>query len=181
MRNSIPVRDHSRTADLMYCSVSHIDWRVRNMRKVLGPVLLAVGGFLIAAGILAKFYASDAVRVTPLDVDSVNVLTGTAAIGSDAAVPVQATSTTYSDSEKSDSKVVVFRNSTCLVKVVGETPPCVSSSDPDNRLVSVTEDVFAESRKTALAVNDPKYLPANAGRHEGLVNKFPFDTKKKTY
>ena len=108
------------------------------MRKVLGPVLLAVGGFLIALAVLAKFYASDAVRVTPLDVDSVNVLRGEAAIGSDPAVPVQATSTTYSDSEKSDSDVVVFRNSTCLVKIIGDTPACVPSDDPDERLVSVT-------------------------------------------
>jgi hypothetical protein len=77
--------------------------------------------------------------------------------------------------------VVVFRNSTCLVKIVGDTPACVSSDDPDNRLVSVSEDSFAASRKTAMAVNDAKYLPADAVEHAGLVNKFPFDTAKRTY
>jgi hypothetical protein len=151
------------------------------VRKVLGPVLLAVGGFLIALAVLAKFYASDAVRVTPLNIDAVQVLTGEAAIGSEPVVPVQATNTTLADSEKSDSDVVVFHNSTCLVKVIGVTPGCVASDDPENRLVSVTEDTFATSRKTGLSVNDSKYLPAGATEHKGLVNKFPFDTKKQTY
>ena len=34
---------------------------------------------------------------------------------------------------------------------------------------------------SGLAVNDPKYLPADAEPHEGLVNKWPFEPKKKTY
>ena len=51
----------------------------------------------------------------------------------------------------------------------------------DPRLVSASTDVFATDRKTALAVNDSKYLPADAVDHHGLVNKFPFDSEKKTY
>jgi len=151
------------------------------VRRVLGPVLLALGGFLLASAVLAIVYAADAVRVTPLDVKSVNILTGTAVIGADAAAPVRATSTTLADSARSDGGVVAFRNSTCLVKVIGDTPNCVSADDPGKRLVAASEDSFATDRKTALAVNDAEYVPAGATEHEGLVNKFPFDTEKKTY
>jgi hypothetical protein len=34
---------------------------------------------------------------------------------------------------------------------------------------------------TAYAVNEAKYLPDDAIPHEGIVNKFPFDTETKTY
>lgn len=151
------------------------------MRKVLGMVLLFLGGFLLVAAALSKFYAADAVRRTPLDINVTSRLEGTAAIGSDAETPVRATNTTRTDSAKSDGKVVVFKTSTCLVKVIGDTPDCVSADDPQQRLVSVSTDNFATDRKTAEAVNDPKYLPADATVHKGLVNKFPFDTKKKNY
>ena len=42
-------------------------------------------------------------------------------------------------------------------------------------------DDFATDRITALAVNDPQYLPADAAPHEGLINKWPFEAEKKTY
>ena len=145
------------------------------MRKVLGVVLLGLGGFLLCTSILAKFYASDAVRVTPLDVDKVSRLSGEAQVGSDAPVLVQVANTTFADSAKSDGDVISFKTSTCLVKVIGETPDCVGTDDPQERLISVSTDNFAADRKTGLAVNDPKYLPADATEHHGLVNKFPFD------
>ena len=151
------------------------------MRKLGGPVLMFVGGFLVLTGLLSFFYVSDAVRVTPLDIRSINLLEGEATVGSEPAVAVRVTSTTLADSEKSDGDVVSFLNSTCVVKLVGDTPNCVSADDPENRLLLVTEDAFATDRKTALAVNDPKYVPAGAHEHSGLVNKWPTDAQPHSY
>ena len=72
-------------------------------------------------------------------------------------------------------------NSSCLVLDEGDIDGCVSADDPQERLLSATTDNFASDRKTGLAVNDPKYLPAEAEPHEGLVNKWPFESEKKTY
>ena len=57
----------------------------------------------------------------------------------------------------------------------------MDADDPDKRLVSASSDVFATSRRTAVAVSDFKGLPADAEAKSGLVNKFPFDVQKKTY
>jgi hypothetical protein len=75
----------------------------------------------------------------------------------------------------------VFVNSQCLVKDEGDPPNCVSADDPQDRLISASVDNFAANRKTGLAVNDPKYLPPDAIEHRGLVNKWPFETKRQTY
>ncbi len=94
-------------------------------------------------------------------------------------IAVKATSITKSDAKVSDDRVVAFTNSSCLVIDEGDVPDCVPGDD--ERLISASTDVFATDRKTALAVNEGKYLPADAEDHEGLVNKWPFDAKKKTY
>ncbi len=150
------------------------------MRK-LGMFLGFLGGFLVMLAILAKFYMPGQLARTPIDVDSTTYLSGTAALGADSPVPVKATSVTLANSETSTDDVVVFTNSSCLVKDEGDVPNCVSADDPEERLISASVDNFATDRKTALAVNDPQYLPADAEPHEGLVNKWPFDVEEKTY
>jgi hypothetical protein len=154
------------------------------MRRVLGSTLIAVGAFLVVLAVLAQFYASGRVMKTPLDTNSTTRLSGEATLysgGTGTTFPAKAVSITRADSAKSDGKVIVFANSTCLVRDQGSVADCVSSDDPQNRLVSASTDNFATDRHTAEAVNDPKYLPAGAARHEGLINKFPFETRKKTY
>lgn len=150
------------------------------MRSKLGAVLAFLGAFLVVIGVLAQFYAPGQLKKTPLDVDNVTHLSGTAVLSGESS-PVKATSTTRTDSEKSDDEVVVWQNSSCLVKDFPDTPDCVSADDPEGRLISAGIDDFATDRVTAIAVNDPKYLPADAVPHEGLVNKWPFDSEKKTY
>lgn len=150
------------------------------MRKV-GLFLGLLGGFLVMLAILAKFYAPGQLMRTPVDVDSTTYLSGEAALGSDPAAPVKATSITKADSEKSTSDVVVFVNSSCLVLDEGDVPNCVSADDPQERLISASVDNFATDRKTAVAVNDDDLLPPDAEPYEGLVNKWPFDAEKKTY
>jgi len=150
------------------------------VRRKIGAVLAFVGGFLVMLAVLAQVYAPGQLMRTPLDVDSTTRLSGTAVISGES-TPVKATSITHSDSAKSDDDVVVFQNSSCLVKDEGDVGNCVSADDPQERLLSASVDDFATDRKTALAVNDPEYLPADAAPHEGLINKWPFEAEKKTY
>lgn len=154
------------------------------MRKLLGPILLGLGAFLIVVGVLCLTWAPGQVKRTPLDVNSVTSLEGTVSklnleTGELEENPVKVQSITKSDSEASDDEVAVFANTSCVVIDIDDAPDCVDGDDP--RLVSASTDVFATDRKTAEAVNDDKYLPADAEPHEGLVNKFPFDAEKRDY
>ncbi|MBB6626279.1 DUF3068 domain-containing protein [Nocardioides sp. KIGAM211] len=149
--------------------------------------LAFVGGFLVVLAVLCQFYAPGALKKTPIDVNNTTYLSGTAQLsdgsGGMNTSPVVAISITHADSAKSDDDVVVMSNSSCLVKAEegDQTADCVSSDDPKDLLINAGTDNFAEDRVTGLAVNDPKYLPADAAPHEGLINKWPFDAQKKTY
>jgi hypothetical protein len=144
-------------------------------------VLAGLGGFLVMLAILAKFYAPGQLMKTPIDVDSVTRAAGQAALGADPAEPVKGTQTTRADSAKSTDDVVSFVSSSCLVFDRDDVPDCVSADDPDDRLITASVDYFATNRVTALAVNDPKYLPPEAEEVEGLQIKWPFDVEKKAY
>jgi len=150
------------------------------VRSKVGTALSVIGAFLIVVALMGMFYAPSHLMKTPLDVDNTTDLEGSGQLGGET-VPVKAWSVTYTDSEKSDDDVVVWVNSSCLVKDEGDIEECVSSDDPQDRLLSASTDNFASDRVTGLAVNDPKYLPAEAEEHEGLVNKWPFESEKKTY
>lgn len=147
--------------------------------------MLFLGAFLLVVGLLAKFWAPEQVKKTPLSVDSLTLLSGEVQLFNGTALetsPVKASSVTHADTEKSDDDVVAFQNSSCLVKDPdGNAPTCVSADDPQNRLISASTDHFATDRRSAEAVNDAKYLPPDAKSHEGLINKFPFDVEKRDY
>ncbi|CAA9369518.1 MAG: hypothetical protein AVDCRST_MAG32-472 [uncultured Nocardioides sp.] len=153
------------------------------MRKGFGIGLSVLGGFLLMLAVLAQFWAPGQLMKTPLDTDSTTLLEGTAELGGsdDGELPVRAFSVTHADSERSDDEVVVFQNSSCLVKDEGGIDSCVSADDPDERLLSASTDDFATDRRTAEAVNDATYLPPSAEEKEGLVNKWPFEAEKKSY
>ena len=155
------------------------------MRKGFGIGLSVLGGFLVVAALLAQFWAPGQLKKTPLDTDSTTYLEGTAELsdgdGGTNEFPVRAFSVTRADSERSDSDIVVYQNSSCLVKDEGGIDECVSADDPQERLISASTDDFATDRVTAEAVNDPEYLPPSAEAKEGLVNKWPFDAEKETY
>lgn len=158
------------------------------MRKIIGWVLLALGTFLIAIGLMAALWAPGQVKRTPLDTNSTTRLAGNAdklnpGTGEVENLDVLATSITKADSELSDDDVVVFVNSTCLVidDGSGDVPDCVDADDPEARLITASTDVFATDRRSAVAVNSSTYLPPSAEEKDGLVNKWPFDAEKKTY
>ncbi|MEV7428900.1 DUF3068 domain-containing protein [Nocardioides sp. NPDC092400] len=148
------------------------------MRKIIGRVLIAVGGFLVVAGVLTTLWAPGVVKKTPVDVDQTTRLDGTATkLGE--TFPVNVTSITKADSEASTDRTTVWVNTSCVVSNAdGDAPDCVDGEDP--RLVSATVGTFATDRVTALA-RDHENLPEGSTPYEGIVNKFPFDTEKKDY
>ncbi|HQY95680.1 MAG TPA: DUF3068 domain-containing protein [Phycicoccus sp.] len=148
------------------------------MRRIVGLVLLGLASFLLVTAAMAQFYAPGKLKVTPLNVDSVTSLDGTATYLGKGPGDVQATSRTVAMGAESDSDVIVFTNTTCVVWDQGDVPSCVEASD--DRLVTASSDSFATDRKTGLAVNDPKYVNDGVTR-EGLVNKWPFDVEQRTY
>jgi hypothetical protein len=152
------------------------------VRGLVTKVLVGVGAFLLTIAALAAFWAPGQVKRTPLDTNSVTKLSGEATLNGTERVAVKATSVTHADSAKSTGDVILFQNSSCLVKNPdGNAPDCVSADDPDKRLITASTSSFATDRRTALAVPDFKALPPEAERREGLINKFPFDVEKKTY
>ena len=93
------------------------------MRRFVGPIVCFVGAFLVAIGLLAQFYVGKALLRTPLDVDEIIHVDGTAQVpnakGKIEETPVLAWSVYHVDTTLSDSKVVSFQNSQCLVKDIG--------------------------------------------------------------
>jgi hypothetical protein len=151
--------------------------------KVLARVLIGLGAFLLVLGVLAVAYAPGVVKKTPLDVDTTTVYEGEAAkldpaTGAFDKKPAYAIRVTKADSKKSDDDTVLMAETACAVFDTGGPQECVDGEDPN--LITASLDVFAEDRKSALAVDD-KNLPSDAVPHEGLINKFPFDVEKKTY
>lgn len=153
-------------------------------RKWFGVVLLGLGAFLLVAGVLATAWAPGVVKKTPLGVDQTTYLDGTvkklnAETGELEENPVKVQSITKTDSDASDDDTDVWVQTSCVVIDTGDAPDCVDGDDP--RLVSADTDVFATDRVSGLAVSDYAGLPADATPHDGLVNKWPFDSEKKTY
>ena len=155
------------------------------MRRLVGPVVTLVGAFLVAIGLFAQFYMGHALLKTPLDVDEIIDVDGQAQVpnakGKIEETPVLAWSVYHVNTTLSTSKVVSFQNSQCLVKDIDNPTGCVSSDDPQDRLLSATTDDYATDRRTAEALNDPKYVPAGSVPHSGVINKWPFLAEKKTY
>ena len=154
------------------------------MRKIIGPVLLGLGGFLLVAAIICTTWAPGVVKKTPTDVNTTTFLSGTAnklnaATGELESNPINTTSVTMVDSDVSNDDVVAWVNTSCTVIDVDNPPNCVDGDD--DRLISATINTFATSRTTGLAVNDEEFRSDDSVPHDGLVNKWPFDSEKKTY
>ncbi len=164
------------------------------MRKIIGFVLLALAAALLAIGVVATVWAPGQVKKTPVDINTTTRLEGTAAkydaetgaLGE--ARPVGITSLTRTDSEASDDSVAVFVAQQCVVFTDdGDVPDCgttdAAGENGDDRVVSIGVDRFATDRVSALAVDEEGYVPEpfRTTQHDGIVNKFPFDTEKKAY
>jgi hypothetical protein len=165
------------------------------MRRVFGYGLLALGVCLVALAPVVKWVIAPAVVKIPLTIpeqythiiahgDNVKYLD--AAQGKIVSISVNVTRTIIGDIGKDsggDDKAAVYDESLCLTKDDGSHPGCVSKVD--GRLITNTTDRVAFDRKTAMAVNDPKYRANVNGdptiQHKGLSYEFPIDTEKKSY
>jgi hypothetical protein len=153
-------------------------------RKVFGLILLGLGAFLLVVGVMTTVWAPGQLKKLPLDVNTTTHLDGVVkkldpATGELVENPVKVQSISKVDSDASDDSTAVWVSTSCVVIDIDDAPDCVDGDDP--RLVSADTDVFATDRVTAEAVPDFKALPDDAVPHEGLVNKWPFDTQKKDY
>ncbi len=153
------------------------------MRKILGPVLLGLGGFLLVAGLLGLVWAPGVVEKTPIEVETVTYLEGEAgkldtATGELVVNPIFAISDTRTDTELSTDETVAWVSSSCVMIDRGGERECVDGSED---MITASVDVFATDRVTALADNESLDLPPGSVPHEGLVNKWPFGAEQKTY
>jgi hypothetical protein len=153
-------------------------------RRVFGLVLVGLGTFLLVVGVLAVTWAPDKVKKLPLDVNTTTHLDGTVRkldpeTGELVENPVKVQSITKVDSNASNGTTAVWVQTSCVVINIDDAPDCVDGDDP--RLVSADTDVFATDRVSAEAVPDFDGLPDDAVPHEGLVNKWPFDSEKEDY
>lgn len=153
------------------------------MRRILGGVLVALGGFLLIVGVMGSFWAPGVVKKTPLDVNTTTRLEGEAAkldtaTGDFTKKPVWVKSVSQVDSKTSDDDTVNWVSVSCVQFDEGQDQECAEDvADP--RQVTLDIDTFATDRVTALAESED--LADGVTPHEGVVNKFPFDTKKKDY
>lgn len=160
------------------------------MNSIVRTVLIGLGAFFLAVSLIARFWAPSQAQKTPLNTDAVVVASGPAKILNSATGQIEdatlrATRTLRVDSSVSGKKNIVMSETLCIVKVIGDTPPCVDANDSQHRLVQFTTDRRAEDAHTSEAVNDAKYNANVNGdtsvKHVGLGYKFPFNSKKKTY
>ena len=153
------------------------------MRRIAGIVLLGLFGFLLAAGLVAQFYAPGVLKKTPLDINTLTKLTGEGSYLGDPVTPVSVWKRTQVVADASTSDVIVMRDFSCVMKDpdgnAPEEPVCLDDTDP--RLISASEELFATDRVTAMAVNDPAYIGTTGEERDGLINKFPFDVQQETY
>lgn len=153
------------------------------MRKILGPALLGLGGFLLVAGLLGLVWAPGVVKKTPIEVETITYLDGQAGkidltTGELVENPIFAISDTRSDTELSDDETVAWLSTSCVMIDRGGERVCDQDSED---LITASVDIFATDRVSALADNVSLDLPADALPHEGLVNKWPFGAEQKTY
>lgn len=156
------------------------------MKRVLGGILVGLGAFLVAAGLVAYFWAPDLILKTPQAVDNTTYLSGEAtklnlSTGEQDDLPIKVTSITLTDTKRSTDTVNAWVNNVCVVVDEGNPPDCIDKKD--ERLVQASTDIFATDRVTGESVDDPAtYLSGlDYTATTGLVNKFPFDTQKQTY
>ena len=156
------------------------------MRKILAPLLVGLGAFLVVAAVIAQTWAPGQLERTPLDTDNTTYLSGTARVagGEDLSLqesPALAYSVNRVDGDASDDEVAAWNTSLCVVRDEGDIDGCVDADDPQGRLVSAETEAFATDRSTALTVDNGDYVPAGTPQQEGLQNKWPFGAEKKTY
>lgn len=152
------------------------------MRRSVSWGLFVLGAFLLVLGLVCIVWVPNNVEKVPLSTKNTTHLSGTVVKLGDSA-DVKATSVTTVDSKKSAGDNLVWVNVSCVVNVASDTACGTkgTGADADPNVVSISTDAFATDRHTADSVKFPGTLPEGSVQKSGLVNKWPFDSQKKTY
>jgi len=153
------------------------------MRRILPPVLVGLGLFLIVTGLLVRFYAYPQLAQTPIDQNGVTHLEAKGATLFDASTLTEIT-TDLSIQNRTVGDVASSEKAPDGVQVwVGTT----SVRDADGVVRSRSAERVAFDAHTGEAVNccdtwdestEGERVPAE---RKGLVYKWPFGTEKKDY
>lgn len=158
------------------------------MRRLIGPILVGAGVFLLVAAALVRFYAYPAVAKVPSGYSSTTLLeaTGAEIFNSDPEVlaaetqDLLITSETREDADAdTPDDVVVWVNVTTTDKASGgnfQKSTERAAFDPVSGA-----GVDCDSCDTWVAEADGDAVSEVPTTFEGQVYKFPFDTQKETY
>ncbi len=153
------------------------------MRRILGPVLVGVGCFLLATALLVRFYAYPQLAVVPVNQNSVTKL--------------EAPDATYFDTATLTEKQTDFSIENLTLgdveateKAGGDTRVWFGSTSiraSDGTIISRSQERVAFDANSGAAINCCEAFSETtegdrvAANRSGQLLKFPFNTQKKTY
>jgi hypothetical protein len=153
------------------------------MRRLLGPILVGIGAFLVVTGVLSRFYAYPALAVAPVDQNSVTELSAEGATILDLSTLKEVTTDMFvanrtvgdvDASEEAGDDTVVWAATT-------------SYKDQLGNIRSRSAEKYAFDAHTGEAVNCcGSFEETTKGEKEevkrsGQISKYPFGTEKTDY
>lgn len=153
------------------------------MRRLLGPILVGLGAFLVVTGLLARFYAYPALAVAPIDQNSVTMLEAKDATILDLSTLKEVT-TDMSVANKTTGDVKASEEAGDDTLVWTST---TSYRDEIGNIRSRSAERYAHDAHTGEAINCcGSFEETTDGEREevkrsGQISKYPFGTEKKDY
>jgi hypothetical protein len=153
------------------------------MRRLLGPILVGIGAFLVVTGLLARFYAYPALAVAPIDQNSVTKLEAQGATILDLSTLAEVT-TDMSVVNRTVGDVEASEDAGDNTRVWAGT---TSYRDQLGNIRSRSAERYAFDAHTGEAINCcGAFEETTDGEREevkrsGQVSKYPFGTEKKDY
>lgn len=153
------------------------------MRRILGPILVGLGCFLLAAALMVRFYAYPTLAVVPVNQNSVTKLEAVGATYfntatlSEEQTDFAIENLTLGDEEATEEAgddVRVWFGSTSIRAADGT----VISRSQERVAFGATDGVAVNCCEAYSETTEGDRTAAN---REGQVYKFPFNTQKKTY
>jgi hypothetical protein len=153
------------------------------MRRLLGPILVGIGAFLVVTGLLARFYAYPALAVAPMDQNSVTMLEATDATILDLSTLKEVT-TDMSVANRTVGDVKASEDAGDGIVVWAAT---TSYRDEIGNIRSRSAERYAFDAHSGEAVNCcGGFVEETDGervevKRSGQISKYPFGTEKKDY
>jgi hypothetical protein len=153
------------------------------MRRLLGPILVGIGAFLVVAGLLARFYAYPALAVAPMDQNSVTMLEAKDATILDLSTLREVT-TDMSVANRTVGDVKASEDAGGDTVVWAAT---TSYRDEIGNIRSRSAERYAFDAHTGEAINCcGGFVEETDGervevKRSGLISKYAFGTEKKDY